>query len=306
MSFLRFFQRGYTALLNPPEVSKHEDAIRLGLLGASTIAPLSVINPAKSHPEVIVAAVAARYVKRAEQYAKKYDIPTVHASYQELLDDPYIDAVYIALPNHLHFEWALRSLQAGKHVLLEKPSCSNSEEARLLFNHSLATKKGAPVLLEAFHYQFHPSWQTFLREIRESEGTVKHAFSQQYIPKGVMPIDDIRFSYKCAGGSLMDLGTYALSTVRLVLGANNKVLPTDVQYRKMSLINGNQAEPKIDQAISASLVTESGQGGLIVVDLASQGGWPSFLPASWTANIATTGWPKCEAVLEEVQVHKEQ
>lgn len=175
-----------------------------------------------------------------------------------------------------------------------------------MFTHPLATKTDAPVLLEAFHYQFHPSWQKFLQIIRESEGAVKHVSSQQYVPKGVMPINDIRFSYKCAGGSLMDLGTYALSTVRMVLGANNKVLPIDVQSRLMPLINGNQAEPKIDQAITASFLTESGQRGLIVVDLASQGGWPSFLPESWTANIPTTGWPKCEAVLEEVQVQKEE
>lgn len=93
---------------------------------------MAVIIPAKSLPEVIVAAVAARDEKRAQTYAQSHGIPNFHSSYQALLDDPTIDAIYIALPIGLHYEWAMKALKAGKHVLLEKPSTSNASEASSL------------------------------------------------------------------------------------------------------------------------------------------------------------------------------
>jgi len=79
-----------------------------------------------------------------------------------VVNDPSIDAVYIPLPNGLHYEWALKALAKGKHVLLEKPSVNTAAEAELLFRHPLLSKPGAPVLLEAFHYRFQPTWQYFL------------------------------------------------------------------------------------------------------------------------------------------------
>ncbi|GIZ44592.1 hypothetical protein CKM354_000778600 [Cercospora kikuchii] len=123
-------RRAYQALISPPRLAKKDDAVRFGLLGASAIAPIALIGPAQSHAEAIIAAVAARDPARAAAYAKKHHIPIVHNSYQDLLDDPSIDAVYIALPNGHHYEWAIRSLKAGKHVLLEKPSTSNAHEAK--------------------------------------------------------------------------------------------------------------------------------------------------------------------------------
>lgn len=98
-------------------------------LGPQQLRPKAIIEPAESHPEVIIAAVAARDHAKDSAYAKKWDI----SHYQALVEDRSIDAVYIPLPNGLHFEWALKSLQAGKHVLLEKPSTSNAIEAEILF-----------------------------------------------------------------------------------------------------------------------------------------------------------------------------
>ncbi|KAJ6023013.1 hypothetical protein N7499_008331 [Penicillium canescens] len=295
--------RIYAGFINPPQARKQDDAIRFGLLGASNIAPPALISPAKSHGEVIVAAVAARDRSRAEAYAKKHGIPIVHSSYEDLLNDPSIDAVYIALPNSLHFEWALRAIKARKHVLLEKPSCSNGEEARALFNHPLVKAPNAPVLLEAFHYRFHPAWQTFMSLIHDDAvaGPVKHAHAQQYLFKGVIPFDDIRWRYDLAGGAMMDFGTYTVNCLRQILREEpSQVIET--QWRGVPSSQSDRAEcQQIDQAMTATYKTESGATGSIIADLATSGGWP-LLPSSWTKNLPSIGWPKCEAELGEKEV----
>ncbi|KAJ5082866.1 NAD(P)-binding protein [Penicillium argentinense] len=271
MLLFDFLTRVYYGVVSPPTIPKKEDdAIRIGLIGASNIAPFAVITPAKSHPGVIVAAIAARESNRAREYAQKYNIPIVHPSYEALIDDPSIDAVYIALPNSHHFEWSLRAVQAGKHVLLEKPCCSNATEAKMLFNHPLVTAPNAPVLLEAFHYQFHPAWQAFLGEIRQSPGAIESVFSQFYLPRLLLGRDDIRFHYSLAGGCLMDVATYCISA--------------------------------IDEAVVATFVTPDSQRVRVQGDMSTAGGWPSFLPASWTKGIPSLRWPKSEVVFKPVLV----
>ena len=143
---ISLLNRVYTAFA-PPTVEKKNNAIRFGILGAAKIAPLALITPAKSHPEVILQAVSARNRARAEEFAKKHGIPDVRDSYQEILDDPNIDAILIPLPNNLHFEWAVRAIRAGKHVLLEKPSVSTAAEATPLFTLPELYQPNAPGLL---------------------------------------------------------------------------------------------------------------------------------------------------------------
>lgn len=157
----------------------------LHALDVNAIRPAAIIQPGQLHPEIIIAAVAARDQVKAKAYARKWDIPTVHTSYQALVDDPAIDAVYIPLPNGLHFEWALKSLQAGKHVLLEKPSTSNSIEAKSLFRSNLLTPEysnneigSPPILLEALHTVFHPAFNgTYSRTSLWSVWKYVHALS---------------------------------------------------------------------------------------------------------------------------------
>ncbi|KAJ5355382.1 dimeric dihydrodiol dehydrogenase [Penicillium cataractarum] len=291
--------RIYAGFVSPPPVKKRDDAIRFGLLGASSIAPIALIAPAKAHSEVIIAAVAARDRTRAEAYAKKHNIPIVHSTYEDLLQDPSIDAIYIALPNNLHYEWALRSLRAGKHVLLEKPSCSNAEEARALFTHPLLKAPNAPILLEAFHYRFHPVWQTFLARIHDpAMGRVKNAFVQQYLPKGAIPDNDIRWRFDLAGGAMIDFGTYTMSCLRQIFRQEpSEVL--EAKYRGlMSPPAGLVEADQVDQAMTARYRTADGATGSLVADLSASGGWP-LLPSSWTKNLPRLGWPKCEVALEE-------
>ncbi|KAH0832080.1 NAD(P)-binding protein [Lanmaoa asiatica] len=155
-SVIGLFKRINAAFLDPPAPSSapgNSAPLKFGILGAAKIAPPALITPAKSHAEVEIYAVAARDIDKAERFAKKYGIKKWFGGqngYQDLLDNPEIDVVYNPLPNGLHYEWTMKALAAGKHVLVEKPSGDTAEETRRMFD--FANQKGL-VLLEAFHYR---------------------------------------------------------------------------------------------------------------------------------------------------------
>ncbi|KAF2678701.1 putative oxidoreductase [Lentithecium fluviatile CBS 122367] len=209
-------KRIYTAF-NPPAVEKSKDALKFGIIGAANSAAWALLIPAKLHPEVVVHAIAARDRKRAEEFAKKNNVPVVYDSYQDLLDDPEIDCILVPLPNALHFEWAVRSIRAGKHVLLEKPSVSNYIEAQTLFNLPELDAPNAPVLLEAFHYRFHPIWSLFMSLVTPAD--VVHVNTFSMIPWWFVNKDHIHFNYNLAGGTMMGMGTYNFAALRLIFGA---------------------------------------------------------------------------------------
>ena len=127
--------------------------MRIGLLGAARIAPAALMRPARVVDGVEVAAVAARDRGRAEAFATKYGIATVHDSYADVVEDPTLDAVYVPLPNGLHATWTLAAIKAGKHVLCEKPFTSNADQAREV---AAAADGSGLVVMEAFHYRYHP------------------------------------------------------------------------------------------------------------------------------------------------------
>jgi predicted dehydrogenase len=134
-----------------------------------------------------------------------------------LLDDPSIDVVYNPLPNGLHYEWTLKALAKGKHVLLEKPSVSNAKEADLLFRHPILAQPSAPVLLEAFHYRFQPAWRKFLSLL--DRPNIESAQATFWAPSFIFAKDDIRFIYELAGGAMMDMGGYPASALRDIFAA---------------------------------------------------------------------------------------
>ncbi|KAK6070462.1 hypothetical protein SCUP234_10142 [Seiridium cupressi] len=202
---------------NPAILEKNKDALRFGILGASSSAPVAIVTPAKSHPDVIVQAVAARDRNRAEEYAKKHGIPEVRDSYADIVNDPDIDCILIPLPNSLHFEWAARAIRAGKHVLIEKPSVSNGDEAELLFRMPELSQPNAPVLLEAFHNRFHPAWQLFMSYVNPAD-TV-HVESVSMIPWWMFTKKDIHFNFNLSGGTIMSMGCYGFTALRLAFGA---------------------------------------------------------------------------------------
>src|SRR3954470_6462364 len=127
--------------------------MRIGVLGAARIAPLALLRPAARVDGVEVAAIAARDHARAAAMATKFGVPKAYGSYAEVLDDPDIDAVYVPLPNGLHAEWTTRAIEAGKHVLCEKPFTANATEAEAVAESAAGSGR---VVMEAFHYRYHP------------------------------------------------------------------------------------------------------------------------------------------------------
>lgn len=199
--------------------------IRVGVLGAARIAPAALISPARSVPEIEVAAVAARDRSKAEKFATKHGIATVHASYEDLLADPEIDAIYNPLPNGLHGRWTIAAVEAGKHVLCEKPFTANAAEARRVAEVVNASDR---VVMEAFHYRYHPQTQRILDIVASGElGEVRHVETWMCIP---LPLPrDIRWDLRLAGGSLMDVGCYTIHQLRTFAGAEPEVLRAEAK-----------------------------------------------------------------------------
>src|SRR4051812_12435269 len=132
------------------------EEVRWGILSTADIGRKKVVPAIQKAARSRVTAVASRDVERARDYASELNIPTVYGTYEELLADPDIDAVYIPLPNHLHAEWAMAAARAKKHVLCEKPLAMTAADAARMV--AVAEQEGV-VLAEAFMYRLHPSWQ---------------------------------------------------------------------------------------------------------------------------------------------------
>ncbi|MGW4911865.1 Gfo/Idh/MocA family protein [Streptomyces sp. NPDC004270] len=187
------------------------EPLRIGVLGAARIAELSIVGPARASGHRLVA-VAARDRGRAADFAAAHGVERVADSYAELLADPEIEVVYNPLANGLHGPWNLAALAAGKHVLSEKPSASNAEEATEVRE---AVAKAGTVFMEGFHYLFHPVTRR-LHELLDSGelGDLRHVEAMVAMP--APPAGDVRWSLPLAGGALMDLGCYSLHALRML------------------------------------------------------------------------------------------
>ena len=172
---------------------------------------MALIQPARRLAEAEVLAVAARDATKARVFAHKHGIPRSHDSYDALLADPEIDAIYNPLPNGLHCEWTIKALRAGKHVLCEKPIASNADEAQQMAD---AAQQNGRALFEAFHWRYHPLANR-VKELVASGviGAPRHYEATLAFPIGLMK-NDIRWSWELAGGALMDAGCYTVSMVR--------------------------------------------------------------------------------------------
>ncbi|MEU0071095.1 Gfo/Idh/MocA family oxidoreductase [Streptomyces sp. NPDC006332] len=185
--------------------------LRIGVLGAARITERSLVDPARAAGHRLVA-VAARERSRAEAFATAHGVERVADSYADLLADPEVDVVYNPLANGLHGPWNLAALAAGKHVLTEKPSASNAEEAAEVRE---AAVKAGTVFMEGFHYLFHPVTRRLHEILRSGElGELRRVETMVAIPA---PEDgDPRWSLPLAGGAVMDLGCYSLHAVRML------------------------------------------------------------------------------------------
>jgi predicted dehydrogenase len=220
--------------------------LRVGILGAAKIAPMALVRPARELAGVTAAAVAARDPKRAAAFAAKHKIPTVHQSYDELLADPSLDAIYNPLPNALHAEWTLKALAAGKHVLCEKPFTSNEAEAREVAD---ATAESGLVVMEAFHYRYHAlaeKMRTIAHDGRLGEIQKLQTWMWFPLPK----FSDIRYNYALGGGATMDC-CYAVHALRLLGPGEPSVVSATPKLRG----------PDIDRAMETTFSFPGGATG---------------------------------------------
>jgi D-xylose 1-dehydrogenase (NADP+, D-xylono-1,5-lactone-forming) len=198
-------------------------AVRLGLLSTANI-NRQILAGASGTRRVEVAAVGSRDGARAQAYASEHGIPRAHGSYEALLEDAEVDAVYISLPNGLHHEWSMRALAAGKHVLCEKPYTRYPAEATEAYD---AADAAGLVLMEAFMYRHHPQTKTVQRLVRE--GTVGRLVAVKAIFSfPLTDLTDVRAIPGLEGGALMDVGCYCVSGSRIVAGEPLSVLADQV------------------------------------------------------------------------------
>jgi predicted dehydrogenase len=194
--------------------------LRIGVLGAANIAPNAIIRPANAGSRAVVAAVAARDRVRSEMFAAKHGIPKVHDSYDSLIADPSIDAIYNPLPNGLHGHWTIAAIQAGKHVLCEKPFTANEDEARAVAAVAAGSDR---IVMEAFHWRYHPLATRVLELL--ADGTIGEIRSASASVSFPLPSKtDIRWQLDLAGGALMDAGCYSVHMLRHFVGAEPEVL----------------------------------------------------------------------------------
>src|ERR1700693_4148806 len=227
-----------------------QEKVKWGVLGVASIATKKVIPGMQKGEWCEIAAIASRDLKKAKEAARKLGIPKAYGSYEELLADTEIEAIYNPLPNHLHVPWSMKAAEAGKHVLCEKPLSLTVAEARKL----LAVRGQTKVKIgEAFMVRTHPQWLR-IRELVASGriGQLRAAIGFfSYFnndPKNIRNIPE------CGGGAMMDIGCYPIKTSRFIFGEE----PT----RVLGLVE-RDPQMKVDRLTSAMLDFPSGQSTFI-------------------------------------------
>lgn len=220
------------------------EPLRIGTLGAARITPPALIGPARRVEGASVVAIAARDRERAAGFARKHGIGRVHDSYADLIADPEIDAVYNPLPNSHHCEWTIRALEAGKHVLCEKPLASNADEARQMTE---AAERADRILMEAFHWRYHPVAARMKEIIDRGElGAIQHIEAAFCVP--LLAPGNIRYRLDLSGGATMDLGAYTTNIIRYLGGGEPEVASASARL----------SSPGVDRFMRADLVFPDG------------------------------------------------
>ena len=188
--------------------------IRWGVLGVAAIATSRFIPAMKEAAAARLVAIASRDANRARAVAQEFGVPRHFGSYEALLADPGIDAVYVPLPNRLHVEWSERALEAGKHVLCEKPLCMTAKEVATLIR---ARERTGRHIEEAFSYRNHPQWAR-IGELLASGAIGTPRAVQCTMAKQFLDPNDIRNNPEQGGGALYDLGSYTISACTAAFG----------------------------------------------------------------------------------------
>lgn len=218
--------------------------IKIGIIGAARVAVYAMMAPARETSRVRVAAVAARDPARAEAFATAHGIAKVHASYDALIADSGIDLVYVATPPAFHADVTIKALQAGKHVLCEKPFAMNAGEAARMLDAALRAGRR---VFEAYHYRHHALWHRIVEICRGGAlGRIVSLEAAFHVPIA-KSADEFRWDANLGGGALMDLGCYPLQWVRVATGEEPVV-----ESAAMRMVDG------VDAATEAALRFPSG------------------------------------------------
>jgi xylose dehydrogenase (NAD/NADP) len=234
--------------------------LRWGVLGAAGIARSEMIPAIQASSNGRVVALAGRDRARNAEVAAAQSIGEVFASYDALLASPNVDAVYVALPNSLHAEWAIKSAGAGKAVLCEKPLALTAAEARRVADHFAARR--AP-LMEGFMYRFHPQNIHVLKLIREGAiGDVREVRAHLSVDIMARAAGNIRFDATLGGGSLLDMGCYAVNVARCAMGSE-----------PLAAVALSDVDPKagVDLAVAAALDFPGGRKALVSCSFKASG-----------------------------------
>jgi predicted dehydrogenase len=229
-----------------------DQPVRVGVLGASRVAVYALLEPAKECPDVRIAGVASRDAARARTYAAAHGL-SAFDSYDDMLRSEQIDAVYVAVPNSQHCEWTVRALEAGKHVLCEKPLASNAAEAMHMI---AAADRTGRLLMEAHHSAFHPAYHRLREIIASGEvGTVERV-DVKFLSR-VPQSNALRFRYELGGGASMDVGCYAVRLARFVTAEEPSVVSAEAIV----------TQPNVDGRMDAVLAFASGATGTVACSL---------------------------------------
>ena len=252
--------------------------VRWAVLGTAAIATSRFIPAMKGASAARLVAIASRSAHTAKAVAQEFGIPRHFGSYEALLDDPEIDALYVPLPNHLHVEWSVRALTAGKHVLCEKPLCLSAADVVTL---QAARDRTGRHIEEAFSYRNHPQWAR-IGEVLASGAIGSPRAVQCTLAKQFFDPNDIRNNPDQGGGALYDLGSYAISACSAIFRRAPK--------RVIAAIDRDPAW-KIDRLSTALLDYGDGHASFTV---ASQSG-----PSAWATHqqfsvLAASGWLRCD------------
>ena len=244
--------------------------VRWGLLSTARI-NAAVIGGIRAAAGAELVAVASRRQEVARAYAREHGIPRAHGSYEALLADPEVDVVYVSLPNALHVPWSVRALEAGKHVLCEKPLAARAVAAEAAFD---AAQAAGRHLMEAFMWRFHPQTEALARLVADGAiGALRqmHATFAFTLPDAA----NVRWDPALEGGALMDVGCYCVSALRLVCGEPERVscemAGGAVDARTSALLRFPAGvlgvlECAFDTAPRAALEVTGAQGRLLVAD----------------------------------------
>jgi xylose dehydrogenase (NAD/NADP) len=245
--------------------------MRLGLLSTADI-NRKLVAGARLVDEVDVVAVASRSLDRASEHAAELGVPRALGSYEELLADPEVEAVYIPLPNSMHVDWSVRALEAGKHVLCEKPMARSVEPVERAFD---AADAAGRVLAEAFMWRHHPQADRLV-ELLPRVGELRVVRVQfSFALDSLDPASNIRLSGELEGGALMDVGCYCVSAARLVAGEPVAVTGQQVVGEVDIRFTGTMAMPgdvlahfdcAVDTADRAELEVVGSDGALLLRD----------------------------------------